>query len=182
MKKMTKEASRFIVSYYLDRTVPPSRYSEILFSQLMNMPYFGGLNHPSQFVIHEISVLEGHTNNSQTKKSEQFKRPLLKGFWKKHFIYRSILEKTPKRACGLNDLKSKNFENMVIPILKKHENIEYVSHEEYCKKLASELTTKIMEKVSDRRAKKKNTGDYLVYYPHEGQNYYLCIGRKHHLR
>lgn len=71
---------------FVQRALPIDRCSNIPFSQLAQMPPYGGFNLPFQFVEREIGYLEGHHEYAATKPAEPFsKNGILHGFMHKHF-------------------------------------------------------------------------------------------------
>jgi len=152
------------------------RCSDILFSQLANMPNFGGMNHPFQFVVHEIHFLEGKEKISHTKPAAPFRRPELRGLWKKHFsVPHYHLKNNALIASGIMGRSSQTYAE---DINNAKKNISLSDNPESAARgYAKIIADKFMYALSQRRAKHQETGDYLVYFPHETKNYYLCIAR-----
>lgn len=154
-----------------------ARCSDILLSQLVNMPCYGGMNYPFQFVVHEILAMEGKNEKTHTKGDGAFRRSELQGFWKKHFcVPQYHLGTNAALALKLANPKSNKFSDLVQ--LSERECIPLADDQEQCAAvLSKKIAERFMQEVWKRRESGEDTGDYLVYLPFEGKNYYLCIAR-----
>lgn len=171
---MTEEARiAFIRNHFLKSALPLDRCSQILFSQLANMPSPDSLTYPFQFVEKEILSLENGTSSKTKKETTYYCNNRLKGFMHKHF-YVPYYEH-PAVNCQLywklKSVKSKKFEQMGLGVAEPFKGLPET--EETLAKFNSELADEFIRGAKNREL----TGDWLIYLPHEGQNYYLCIAK-----
>lgn len=147
----------------------PGRYSTLLLVQLYAATTARLLN-PWR-VTDEIRALEGH-GTSQTKPAEMLRGPLLRGLWHKHHTIDGLFS------------MAKNLENALrtygVPLFEQRAQEAAAASEERfmtpedINALVHDVTTGNFER---RAAAHKMTGEWLVFVPHEGQNYYLSLGR-----
>jgi hypothetical protein len=141
------------------------------------MPSYGGMKYPFQFVVHEILALENKGEKTQIKKAAAFKRDELAGFWKKHFYVPSYhLGENARLALGLDKKDTSKFASLISCASKAMGYTALLSDVEK-QVFAKELSEQCMKQVLERRKHAENTGDYLVFVPHNGKNYCLCIAK-----
>jgi len=176
-----EEFESFIRQSFALRGLPAERCSQILFSQLAHMPAYGGLNHPFQFVEREIMELEGMgTGQGSTKPAAPFRASgRLSGLMHKHFFVPGYehLGVNAKLAWKLDDPKSGKASEMISRIAKRYQEIPFDAKvaEDFSRELAQEFVYGahgVLDRLSG-----KGTGDWIVYVPHDGKNYYLCIAK-----
>lgn len=145
------------------------RYSMYLLAQLYAESVLMGRLNPAR-VIREIEALEG-VRESTTKPPTRFSRVPLKGLWHKHHTVDGI----PSLAMNIkNGLKRHGmpFFQQMIQEAKDAGEERYVSPED----VPAIVDDIVSGNLSRRRAAKEETGEWIVYAVHEGQNYYLCLG------
>ncbi|PCI55347.1 MAG: hypothetical protein COB36_06905 [Alphaproteobacteria bacterium] len=156
----------------------PNRYTANLVNQLVYTPYRGSGNYFFQFVIAEIAHLEDLKKiSTKTKDAEQFQRPEMAHFWKKHYI---TPEHTPMNLLSYwqyGRAKSKKFENAMSPSFNSFNKIQKPSDQE-CRETAKKLASICMDGLkSEPFSSKKKTGDYIIFQKYNEENYYLCLGK-----
>jgi hypothetical protein len=148
------------------------RFSDILLRQLIDLPYYGGINFPLEYVVHEIETLEGIREKSQTEPANQFKGNILKGFWKKHFFVPSYsLGQNVINHWKLGQSSSEKFKSKYLELAKPYKNLENPS-DKVLRKLSAQIAEAIMKPISES----KKTGEYIIFCKYRGKNYYLCLG------
>jgi hypothetical protein len=157
--------------------LPVDRCSRIFFSQLAHMPGYSGLNYPFQFVEREIRHLEGK-GDTITKPAAAFnKSGPLRNFMHKHFCVAGYehLGVNAKLAWKLDNPRSPKFFQMALRVAKPYKNRDLNEADSW--KFAGELANEIVHGAGglDDRLAGSATGDWIIYLPHHGQNYYLCI-------
>lgn len=117
-------------------------------------------------VLNEIEVLEGITGNSMTKHASQFKHPPLHPFWHKHFSTRRHLLRNACEWWGLGKGGNKRLLAMI-----EDGAASYGDQPDLLQKwLAYQLMIGGLE---ERIAKKRITGDWVIFAKHDEQNFYL---------
>jgi len=155
--------------------VAPNRFSACLVNQIAYLPS-PGINYPYQFIIPEIAYLENPTLPTSTKVANAFKRPEMKGLWKKHFslpqhIFRNIYD-----YWKLGSKKSKKFEELIRKYWRQYEK----DPSEENAALISLQIAKDMALLPDQdftSGRRKKTGEYIIFQKHNGDNYYLCLAQ-----
>ena len=166
----------FIRDSFSRHGLPLDRCSQILFSQLAHMPNYGIFNFPFQYAEQEIGYLEGKGKTS-TKPAEPFsEKGKLRGLMHKHFLVSGPeqLAANAKLAWKLDNPNSGKFSQMASRVRKPYANCTPTQTE--ARNLSKELTDEFMGGLKERLAGKA-TGDWIVYLPHQGKNYYLCIAK-----
>lgn len=118
-------------------------------------------------IIDEIKYLEGRTTVTATKPAKPLHKQL-KGFWHKHhlqsrFIVRNLINHWELK----ND--SHKFDELWQKLVKKTGS-EFM--EAFINKLTDELVHKGFLK---RMQEHKATGEWIIFAPHYGKNYYLTL-------
>jgi hypothetical protein len=166
---MTGELENFAGSCGLER-VAPGRYSLVLVLGLFGAWKSGCLN-PAK-VVREIEALEGIGEPSQLKPSGPFNHPPLKGLRHKHYLEDGL------KATAIN-LK-KGIEKYGVPLFKQRmQEAEDAGEERYV--TVEDIEPLVHDAVQGNWLRLANakalTGEWIVYAQHNGQNYYLCLGR-----
>lgn len=176
-----EDLERFIKQSFTLHHLPLDRCSQVLLSQLARMPDYGGINYPFQFVEHEIAHLEGW-EKTQTKPATKFKKSgKLCGFMHKHFFVPGYghFGENVMNAWALNRQNSNKFSEMAIRVAKPYTSEGQNTLEELWK-YSGEVAREVIRGeggLEDRFADEQGTGDWLIFIPHEGKNYYLCIAK-----
>jgi hypothetical protein len=133
------------------------------------------MNHPFQFVGHEIKHLEG-LGTTLTKPPRPFRQEgQLRGFMHKHFYVPGYehLGVNAMLAWKLGSTNSGKFSQMARKIAKHYKNRNGLEDKkQFAAELANEFRKGVQERLSGNA-----TGNWLVYLPHESENYYLCIAK-----
>lgn len=137
--------------------------------------YFGcvvqGHLNPAK-VISEIRSLESPEITSRTKQAEPFKGPLLGGLWHKHHLESGISSLAKNLKKGLHIYGMPTFEQKVREA--EEANEERFMTEADVPQIVHDVTTKNYERLADES---KLTGEWVIFAKHEGNNYYLCLGK-----
>lgn len=160
--------------------LPVDRCSQVLFSQLAHMPPYRGVNLPFQFVQSEIQHLEGNGSTSTKSATPFSKRGKLAGFWHKHFCVPGYehLGVNASIAWEFDKPGSTKFTDMTRKIAAPYADVEQTKDD--LLRSSREIAQAVVYGpggLQERQASAKATGDWIVYAPHKGQNYYLCISK-----
>jgi hypothetical protein len=117
--------------------------------------------------VAEVRALEGF-GQSRTKPAEEFDRPPLRGFWRKHYIVggMSSLALNVKLGLGKNNRELRR-------IVREHWNPDtaHLPPEVVSGNIADAVTS-----IYQERARAQSlTGEWILFARLEGQNYYLCL-------
>lgn len=165
-----EDVYRSLLADKLKKSLNTGKVSKILFEQLLYLPSMG-MRDSYEWILDEIAYLEGIKRETRTKEANRFRAEVLKGFYKKHFyIPAKHLANNILKNAGINSEKSTVFEDTARPVLKKY-NYSENTKEKIWWKISGELAQKIVSISND----KTQTGDYLIYYPFNGINHYLCL-------
>lgn len=170
--------TNFIKDSFAKNGLPVIRCSQVLFSQLVHMPEYGGINYPFQFVEHEIKHLEG-LGPSKTKLPTFFKNSKLKQFQHKHFYVPGYEHpaRNAQESWKLNNPSSQKFTQMALKIAKQYANASTEAElREFSSKIADEFISG-KGSLTDRLSNAKGTGDWIVFIRNNNENYYLCIAK-----
>jgi len=115
-------------------------------------------------ILSSIGDLEQGEPTTGVKPATQFKNVPLKGLWHKHYFSAPFLTKNISLGLGKTGI-----ENLVNEVMDPAKST--IITQEMINELAHRVTH---EPVENREARKKLTGEWIVYLPHEGKNYYLC--------
>jgi hypothetical protein len=118
-------------------------------------------------IVAEVRALEGF-GRSSTRPAEEFDRPPLRGFWRKHYIVGGMSSFAKNVVLGLGKKSSE-----LRRIIKEHYNpsTAHLPSEAISRNIAEAVTD-----VYQQRALAQNlTGEWIIFSHHEGQNYYLCL-------
>ena len=175
------EFEGFIRQSFLHHGLPVGRCSQILFSQLAHMPAYRGLNYPFQFVEREIMEMEGiGTGQTGTKPATPFRETgPLSGLMHKHFLVPGYehLGVNAKLAWKLDDPASGKASQLISILAKRYQGIPFDA------KVAQDFSRDLVQEIVygphgvQERLSRKATGDWIVYVPRDGKNYYLCIAK-----
>jgi hypothetical protein len=118
-----------------------------------------------------IQQLEGRgPNRSSTSKPRPFKHEPLRGLWKVHFFDPRFLMHNISNQWGLSGSESGKFDKLCAHVAS--EDDEKPSAVGWQGKLAHEL---VLEGYQDRAAKRKLTGEWLIFGVQEQKNVYLAL-------
>jgi hypothetical protein len=125
-------------------------------------------------IVAEVRGLEG-LGRSRTKAAEEFDRPPLRGFWKKHHL-----------VGGMDSLAK----NIMLAFGKKKRGLRRIVQEHWSPATAHlppevvsrNIANAITKLYFDRSSARYLTGEYIVFAHHEGQNYYLCLATHDEVR
>ena len=115
-------------------------------------------------VLDAIHSLERGEQPNGVKAATPFSRPPLKGLWHKHFFSARFLVNNIVLGFGRDGL-----EKLVNEVMDPGKSS--VVTEEMIKELTHRATHEPLEK---RASHQKLTGEWVIYFPHDGKNYYLC--------
>lgn len=149
--------------------IDTSRLSKFLLVQLTSAWKHRTIN---TFAITDIiQQLEGRgPNRSSTAKPRPFKHEPLRGLWKVHFFDPRFLMRNISNQWGLSSSKSDKFDKLCARVAsEENENPTAVGWQG---RLAHEL---VIEGYQDRAAKRKLTGEWLIFGVHEQENFYLAL-------
>lgn len=146
--------------------VCPGRYSHLLTLDIY-MHFRHGTLSPED-VVREIVLLESNSDQSRTKEAAPFRRDPLVGLWHKHYftaayVAHNILNEL-RRDDRLGEiLKNACGEPLGQPITQQMAN----------EIIYSSTHGAFEERLDESRL----TGEWIVYAPHENNNYYLSLGK-----
>jgi len=134
----------------------------------------------TMLILDEILLLEGSpfAKPTPTKKAERFHGPILNRFWHKHwtapqFIGRNLEDQWHGPYAQKNELFKKEVE-------KAQALIDEDDSPESQRMAEAALSHAYVKGGYDRRKGRGGlTGEWLIYYVHNGQNYYLELGFHH---
>jgi hypothetical protein len=145
--------------------LPPQvteRITCIFWAELLLLSRMGFIPEQILEVIHD---LESNARKARTKPQTPFEDEPLRGLWHKHYTGARFMPKIIQN--GLGGPKLRNFQKILEEELKtdgdRDEKIERIrdrSLEPYVKKSKTGQLT----------------GEWIVYLPYRGNNYYLCLG------
>ena len=153
----------------LDKTIK-DRYSISFLLDFFFAFENGSLN--IEAVMHEIRFLENSEETSRTKDATQFRCPLLKGLWHKHYFDGSILALAQNVKNALGNYGIPYLENMVNEAKTSGEE-RFITPEDVPHIINDAVTSNFQR----RQADQKTTGEWLVYAIHENVNYFLCLAK-----
>lgn len=115
-------------------------------------------------IFNEISYLEGISSQSNTKLESQFKGGLLHPFWHKHYFQAQFIP------------------NNLLNELRRDDTVERVwgplDGQTITQKMIDDLVTELVAGNLERRDQDSRlTGEWIVYHIHNGNNFYLTLGR-----
>lgn len=152
----------------LDNLIP-GRYSTVLLEDLARVHAEGG---NTGAVVAEIEHLESPASvASHTKPATRLKKKQLRGLWHKHYQ----LTTAPSFLQNLENefrLRDPELEEMVRAGLAARERSDLGGVHQAAAEIASAL---VSEPYDRRRADRRLTGEWIVYVPHNKQNFYLCL-------
>jgi hypothetical protein len=149
--------------FYLAGRSYSKRVSELLLLDLYILDAHMGVS--PHDILGEIEALEKDPSKSFTKPATAYTKLPLKGLWHKHYFAAQFLVDNILLGLGKNGL-AKLVDEVMDPaksnIITK-EMIEELAHRT------------IVEPVKKRSDRSKMTGEWIVFLPHGGVNYYLCL-------
>jgi hypothetical protein len=166
---LTLDGVRQLKSQAFDRKPYVDRVSIALTNRVLRF-WEHGIDSPF-CIIDQLDFLDGIKSTSSTKPAQEFKHPPLAGFWHKHFfaVGRGHNVKNMMIRWGISGDGSgrgnKDWHSLFARVCKDGE----IFTEQTAGVLAHELVLKAM----DERYQRGFTGDWIIYKPHDGLNYYL---------
>ncbi len=139
-----------------------SRISTLFWLDLYGLLFAFGIS-PHE-ILDTVSELEQGKGRNATKSATPFKNLPLKGLWHKHYFSAHFLPKNISLGLG------KNGAMRIIKEVMDPRKSPVVT-EGMVRELARRVTH---EPIEQRSASKQLTGEWIVYLPYGGQNYYLC--------
>lgn len=167
-QNMRPELDRFAEVIGLSAAAP-SRYSVLLTLELYGSTNSGRMN-PAK-VVHEISALEGLRPSSQMKPPTEFRGPLLRGLWHKHYLQDGVPSMAQNLRRGLQRNGLPLFEQRV-------REAEEAGEERFMTEadVAAIANDAVHGNWLRLAVAGELTGEWIIYAQHMGANYYLCIG------
>jgi hypothetical protein len=125
-------------------------------------------------IVAEVRGLEG-LGSSGTRAAEEFDRPPLRGFWKKHYLVGGMGSLAKNIMLGLGKKRRE-----LRRIIQEHWNpaTAHLPPEAISRNIANAITNLY----ADRSLAQELTGEWIVFARHEGQNYYLCLAMHEEVR
>jgi hypothetical protein len=126
-------------------------------------------------IVAEVRGLEDLSRPAGTKAAEQFDRPPLRGFWKKHYLVGGISSFAKNIVLGFGKKK-----RGLRQIIQEHWNpaTAHLPPEAVSRNIAKAITSSY----ADRSLSHELTGEWIIFARHEGQNYYLCLAMHDEVR
>lgn len=160
--KFTSHQLNNLADTYVADTELRSRMSELIWLDMAVLDReFGVSPHD---ILSSIQELEAGPVPTGTKAPTPFNNLPLKGFWHKHFFSAQFLVKNIQLGLGKDGLEKIINDVMGAP------NGSPIT-EEMIEELAHRIPN---DPIESRDAAKKLTGEWVVYLPHDGKNYYMC--------
>jgi hypothetical protein len=119
----------------------------------------------------EVKYLEGLKHKTNTIKPNEFKRGLLKGYMKKHFMDASFIAKNISNHFSVHFGGNDKFDKIINDAIK--ESSSNVVDDIFVNRLSYKMTIGAYE---ERAGLYKLTGEWIVYKQYNGKNYYLTLG------
>ncbi len=118
-------------------------------------------------VLRELDYLEGLKPTSRTKAETQFKGPILRPFWHKHFTSARHVAANIDIRWNLEGGGNKDLNRTIAEIasLTGAESDDWLDR----------LTHRLVLGGYEERASRGLTGDWIIYGKHSGSNYYLDL-------
>ncbi|WP_412481394.1 hypothetical protein [Pseudomonas asiatica] len=128
-------------------------------------------------VLDEIALLEGTPTSrpTGTKAAEKFRGPILGRFWHKHYCdSRHLAQNFYNKWFGDYAVKHSLLSNELRKILMS--DVDDTDMEEYRLVMGNQISHAVVYGgIESRRQRGALTGEWLVYYVHDGVNYYLDL-------
>lgn len=120
----------------------------------------------SMDVIDTIRALEGEAVRvPETKPASEFRQLPLAGLWHKHYFSAHFVTQNIINGLGKNGL-----EKLIAEVM------DPAKSPIITKEMISELSHRVIHDPLDSRSSAgRLTGEWIVYLPHAGENYYLCL-------
>ncbi len=139
------------------------RISELLILDLFVYSRKFGVAAPE--IMREIKALEAGEAQSFTKAAAPFERLPLHGLWHKHFFSAHFL--------AHNRLPGASTQHINSDLMARLERLQNGNlSDDDLQDLASGM---VQEPFEDRAGQKRVTGEWIIFIPHAGLNYYLCL-------
>ncbi|SDT88338.1 hypothetical protein [Stappia sp. ES.058] len=144
-----------------------SRMSRLFLLDLYIMDFEFGIS-PHE-ILESVKELENGEQPKGVKPAAPFRNPPLKGLWHKHFFAARFLVHNMLLGLGKNGL-SQIVESAMHP-----DKGDIVT-----KEMIDEVARRVThEPLEQRNADNRLTGEWIVFLPHDGRNYYLSIAAHH---
>ncbi|CAB3847717.1 hypothetical protein LMG2828_01777 [Achromobacter piechaudii] len=154
----------------LDNLIP-GRYSTVLLEDLARVHAEGG---NTGAVVAEIVHLESPESvPSYTKAAARFERCVLRSLHHKHYQVTS----GPAFVKNLINELRRHPRDVIVPTPAAMTQLN-LSDSAALKHFAGEIASAIVDETyQGRRGESRLTGEWIVYLPYEGLNFYLCLAR-----
>jgi hypothetical protein len=147
---------------YVGDTELAGRMSELLWVDIYTLDAAFGVS--PHDVLSAIRVLEQGEAATGTKPATPFKNLPLKGLWHKHYFSAHFVVQNILQGLGKSGL-----ENLV------NQAMDPAKSPTVTQEMINELAHRVAnDPLEARDAAKKLTGEWVVYLPRSGKNYYLC--------
>jgi hypothetical protein len=163
--KDIKIGSRDLAAFrdmYVAMSELASRMSELIWIDIYILDAAFGVS--PHDILRAIGDLERGEQRSGIKPPTQFKNMPLKGLWHQHYFSARFLPKNIHLELGKTGV-----EKLVNEVMDPAKSTKITP--EMIKELAHRV---IHEPLETRSARKKLTGEWIIYLRVEGKNYYLC--------
>lgn len=145
-------------------TFPNARFSTYFTLLLWQIKTTNSLSTHS--IIREIQTLESGETSAYTKMAKAFTGTYLRGLWHKHFTDASFLLKNMRNEWDHNDMLLNGLQE----IAREH------SGQEVGKEIVGKIThMAVLSALENRGNEDRMTGEWIVFAPYQGRNYYLAI-------
>jgi hypothetical protein len=160
--KVDSEKLEAFRGWFIGNAELSKRISELLLVDVYVLNTEFGVSPDSVLgAIHEVENGESPTG---IKAASKFKNLPLKGLWHKHYFSAHFIAKNLQMGLGKKGL------GKII-----RETLDPAKSPVITREMIGELSRRVTrEPLEERNQAKKLTGEWVIYLPHEGKNYYLC--------
>ena len=145
-----------------------SSFSTVFLAQTLQMHFGRTIN--VHRMMDEVRYLEGAKSHTNTKKASAFNRAPLKGLMKTHFTDARFIVKNIGVHFGLDNGGGKKLDKLIRDAVER--NTSGWVDDEFASYIAHGMTISAYE---ERAAKKKITGEWIVFQEYGGKKYYLTL-------
>jgi hypothetical protein len=141
-----------------------SRMSTLFWVNIFALDFGCGV--PPHAILDAVRELEDGKQRIATKPATPFKNMPLRGLWHKHYFCAHFLATNISLGLGKNGMMR------IIKEVMDPRNSPVITEE-----MEWELLRRVTDEPFEQRsANKQLTGEWIIYLPHNGKNYYLCCG------
>ncbi|MGV8830928.1 MAG: hypothetical protein ACOH2N_03050 [Devosia sp.] len=162
--KVTEGDLQAFRNLYLGRFAWQSRVSDLCVVKMIGYQRVNGLD-PIE-IIETLKALEGDAVR-MTKRPTRYRQLPLKGLWHCHFFAAQFMPANMLAAL----------EGNIFPRIAQDEYADLLaSGEQPSEERVEKFVARLMDETLDKRAREHRlTGEWIVYLPRDGQNYYLSV-------